>query len=107
MRRCLWPRVVQTQVAELNGTRGLAERRAGGIQHPGRGGGKDTGLESRMPGGVGAGSEDTEEGPGSQTPPLPRRLPLRCVWVRLRAGALQTSLLFPGEKPSLLVVSRS
>lgn len=74
---------------------------------PGERGGKDTGLESRMPGGGGAGSEDTEEGPGSQTPPLPRRLPLRCVWVRLRAGALQTSLLFPGEKPSLLVVSRS
>lgn len=49
MRRCLWPQVVRTQVAELNDTRGLAEIRA----HPGRGGAKTRGWSPACRGGRG------------------------------------------------------
>lgn len=75
MRRCLWPRVVQTQVAELNGTRGLAERRAGGIQHPGRGGAKTRGWSPACRGGSGRAARIQRRDPAPKLPLCPVAFP--------------------------------
>lgn len=92
MRRCLRIQVVQTRWYS-----GPCGHKGRWHKAPGERDGKDTGLKSRMPGAEG--QRGYRGGTGSQTPRPPRRIPLRCVWVRLRTGGVS-------DQPSLLIVSR-
>lgn len=76
MRRCLWPQVVQTQVADLaQWYPGPCRNKGRWDTAPGERGDKDTGMESCMPGGSGRAERIQRRDPAPKLPLCPVAFP--------------------------------